>query len=184
MTTKNRAVIGILGAYSEAEDTITDLESKGFVDSDISVLFPNKGTTRDFAHEHGTKAPEGAVVGGGTGGLAGGAIGLLAGIGAIAMPGLGPLIAAGPIVALLTGAAVGAAVGSIAGALVGMGIPEIQAKAYEARIHGGNFLIAIHTEDRRQVDLAKLVLAQHGAEDISVTSEATVPAHEKASPRA
>jgi hypothetical protein len=43
--------------------------------------------------------PEGATAGGAIGGT----IGLLAGIGALAIPGLGPFIAAGPIIAALSG---------------------------------------------------------------------------------
>jgi hypothetical protein len=65
--------------------------SGGFSDNDISVLFPDKGSTRDFAHKKATKMPEGGTVGASTGGVVGGKIGLLAGIGALAIPGLGPL---------------------------------------------------------------------------------------------
>lgn len=172
---KNKAVFGILSTQSEAEGLISELQSTGFSVTDISVLFPNKGQTRDFAHTQGTKAPEGAVVGGSTGGLAGGVVGLLAGIGAITIPGLGPLIAAGPLMAVLSGAAVGAAVGSITGGLIGLGIPEIQAKAYEGKVQGGNILIAVHAEDGRQVDIAKRIFKSRGAEDIAVTNEAHVP---------
>jgi hypothetical protein len=39
--------------------------------------------------------------------------GLLAGIGVLAIPGLGPLIAAGPIIAALSGGAIGAGVGGL-----------------------------------------------------------------------
>ena len=176
---KNKAVFGIVRTQSEAEALISELQSTGFGVSDISVLFPNKGQTRDFAHKQGTKAPEGAMVGGGTGGVAGGVLGLLAGIGAIAIPGLGPFIAAGPIMAVLSGAAVGAAVGSITGGLIGLGIPEIQAKAYEGKIQGGNLLVSVHTEDSQQVDVAKNLFKAHGAEDIAVTSEASVPGKQK-----
>ena len=183
---KNKAVFGIVRTQAEAEALISELQSTGFAVNDISVLFPNKGQTRDFAHTQGTKAPEGAMVGGGTGGVAGGVLGLLAGIGLLAIPGLGPLIAAGPIMAVLSGAAVGAAVGSIAGGLIGLGIPEIQAKAYEGKIQGGNILISVHTEDSQQVDVAKRIFKARGAEDISVTSEASVPGgtkQETSSPR-
>ena len=172
---KNKAVFGIVRTQSEAEALISELQSTGFGVSDISVLFPNKGQTRDFAHKQGTKAPEGAMVGGGTGGVAVGVLGLLAGIGAIAIPGLGPFIAAGPIMAVLSGAAVGAAVGSITGGLIGLGIPEIQAKAYEGKIQGGNLLVSVHTEDSQQVDVAKRIFKSHGAEDIAVANEASVP---------
>jgi len=78
----------------------------------------------DFGHEKHSKAPEGAATGASTGGLLGGALGLLAGIGSLAIPGIGAFIAAGPLMATLSGAAVGAAVGGVAGALMGMGVPN------------------------------------------------------------
>src|SRR6266850_5159110 len=117
---------------------VEELQSAGFSNNDISVLLPDRAGTRDFAHEKGTKAPEGAVAGATTGGLLGGALGWLEGIGALAIPGVGPFIAAGPIMAALSGAAVGATVGGLTGALVGMGIPEFEAKRYEGRIKEGN----------------------------------------------
>ena len=60
-------------------------------------------------------------------------IGLLAGIGALAIPGVGPFIAAGPIMAALSGMAVGAATGGVVGGLIGLGIPEIEAKRYDEK---------------------------------------------------
>jgi hypothetical protein len=105
-----------------------------------------------------------------TGGVLGGTLGLLAGIGALAIPGVGPLIAAGPLLAALSGAAAGAAVGGIAGGLIGLGIPEIEAKRYENRIAQGNILISVLAETSDEVTLAKNVLQNAGAEDISVTS--------------
>ena len=44
------------------------------------------------------------MAGVGAGGVLGGTIGLLAGIGALTIPGLGPFIAAGPLLAALSGA--------------------------------------------------------------------------------
>jgi len=111
------------------------------------VLFPDRESTRDFAHEKSTKAPEGAAAGAGTGAVLGGALGWLAGIGALAIPGLGPFIAAGPIMAALGGMGAGAAVGGLSGALIGMGIPEYEAKFYEGKLKEGSVLIAVHTED-------------------------------------
>lgn len=131
-----KAVMCIVQNQNQLEPVVGQLQGAGFSNNDISVLFPNKSGTKDFAHEHNTKAPEGAVAGAGAGGVLGGTLGLLAGIGALAIPGLGPFIAAGPIFAALSGAAAGAAVGGIAGALVGMGIPEIEAKRYEGKIKG------------------------------------------------
>jgi len=123
MAGKNTAVFGIYPTYQSVEGAVDALRSEGFRNTDVSVLFPENVGTKDFAHEKGTKAPEGAATGAGTGAVVGGALGWLAGIGALAIPGIGPFIAAGPIMAALAGVGVGGAVGGIAGTLIGMGIP-------------------------------------------------------------
>ena len=56
------------------------------------------------------------------------------------------------LLAALSGAAVGAAAGGLAGALIGMGIPEIEAKAYEGKIKDGSILVSVHTEDSKEGD--------------------------------
>jgi len=104
-----KTVIGIVDSRTSAEVVVDSLRAAGFDNADISALLPDQRGTKDFAHENNTKAPEGAVAGVGAGGVVGGTIGLLAGIGALAIPGLGPFIAAGPLMAALSGAAAGAA---------------------------------------------------------------------------
>ena len=148
------------------------LKADGFRNTDISVLFPENVGTKDFAHEKGTKAPEGASTGAGTGAVVGGALGWLVGIGALAIPGVGPFIAAGPIMAALAGAGVGGAVGGLTGALVGMGIPEDEAKRYEGRIVNGGILLSVHCDDGDWTKRAKTVLERTGAGDIASTGEA------------
>src|SRR6201991_3814163 len=103
------SVFCIATSRNQAEQIVQQLKNANFSNNDISALFPDKETSRDFAHEKHTKAPEGAATGAGTGGVLGGTLGWLVGIGALAIPGLGPFIAAGPIMAALSGAAVGAA---------------------------------------------------------------------------
>jgi hypothetical protein len=170
----DKAVFGIAKSVAQAEQIANGLKAAGFSGDDISVLFPDKEGTRDFAHEQHTKAPEGAATGAGTGGVLGGALGWLVGIGSLAIPGVGPFIAAGPIMAALAGAAVGAAAGGLAGALVGLGIPEYEAKRYEGKIREGNILISVHTDDGNEVNRAKEIFKREGAEDISYTGEASV----------
>jgi hypothetical protein len=168
MSTKSVYAIAI--SEGQANQIVDSLTQSGFSSNDISVLFPDKKTTHEFSHEKNTKAPEGAVTGAATGGVLGGTLGLLAGIGALAIPGVGPLIAAGPLLAALSGAAAGATVGGIAGSFVGLGIPELEAKRYQNRIAEGNILISVVTETGDDVNRAKDVLKNAGAEDISVTS--------------
>ena len=166
-----KAVVCIVATQPQAEALVTDLEAMGFPRTDISVLFPNRQDTRGFALENNTKAPEGAVVGVGAGGVVGGTFGLLAGIGALAIPGLGPFIAAGPLMAALSGAAAGAAVGGVTGALVGMGIPEYEAKTYEGRLKAGGILVAVHTDNADERKRAETIFRRRGAHDIATAAE-------------
>jgi len=167
-----KAVFGVANSAEQAIAIANALKAEGFSSNDIAALFPDRSGTRDFAHEHHTKAPEGAATGAVAGGVLAGALGWLVGIGSLAIPGVGPLIAAGPILAALSSAAAGGAVGGLAGALVGLGIPEYEAKRYEGAVKNGNILISVHTEDRKERDAAKRIFQRANAEDISYTSEA------------
>lgn len=171
----SRAVYGIARTEEQADRIVSEFQANGFSSDRLSVLLPDRAGTRDFAHAKGTKAPEGATAGAGAGGALGGALGLLAGIGTLAVPGLGPLIAAGPILAALSGAAVGATVGGLAGALVGMGIPEYEAKQYEGKLRDGNILIAVHTDTSTDRKLAQQIFEKAHAVDIGSAGEATPP---------
>ena len=106
-----KSVFCLVDSETQAEAIVDKLKAASFSHNDISVLFPDKSGTRDFAHEQNTKAPEGAATGAGTGGAVGGVLGWLVGIGSLAIPGSVPFIAAGPIMAALAGVGVGAAVG-------------------------------------------------------------------------
>lgn len=172
----SKAAFCIATSETQAENIVGQLKDAGFSYNDISVLFPDKAGTRDFAHEQHTKAPEGATAGAGAGGAVGGILGWLAGIGLLAIPGIGPFVAAGPIMAALSGVAVGAAVGGITGALIGMGVPEYEAKRYEGKISRGNILISVHSNDDRETRRAVEIFEAAGAEDISTAGESAIPA--------
>lgn len=168
----SNSVYGLASSETRANAAIKSLEKEGFRIDDISVLFPDKGTTRDFALENSTKASEGGVTGGATGGVVGGALGWMVGIGLLAIPGVGPFIAAGPILAALSGAAVGAAVGGLTGTLIGLGIPEYEAKRFEGKIREGGILISVHADNGEWVNRAKRILKESGIDDISSSGEA------------
>lgn len=133
-----------------------------------------KNDKRGDAHiEESSKASEGGMTGAATGGILGGSLGLLAGLGALAIPGLGPFIAAGPIMAALSGSAVGGGVGLLIGTLIGAGIPEYEAKRYEAGLKEGNILISVVAENEEEINRAKEIMKKEGATDISSTREKT-----------
>jgi hypothetical protein len=171
-----KAIMCIVPTRAKAGAIVQRLTSSMFPAEDISILLPDRKGTRDFAHELGTKAPEGAVTGVAVGGVAGGTLGLLAGLGLLVIPGVGPLLAVGPLFAALSGAAVGATGGGVVGSLVGLGLPEVQAKKYEGKIASGNILISAHCETDEQNKFAKNVFKEAGATDISSLSETSVPA--------
>ncbi len=168
-----KAVFCIVDSASQAKSLVDGLKAGGFLSNDIAALFPDNQGTRDFAHDKATKAPEGAATGVTAGGILGGALGWLVGVGSLAIPGVGPFIAAGPIMAALGGAAVGAATGGLAGAPIGLGMPEYEAKQYEAKIRSGNILISVHTEDANQRKAAKEIFERYLAHDIATSGEAS-----------
>lgn len=177
MAGQNTAAFGIYKNSTQAEHAVDRIAAAGFAYNDISVLLPDSKSSKEFAHEKNTKAPEGTTVGVATGGVVGGTLGLLAGIGALAIPGLGPFIAAGPIMASLAGLGVGGTLGGLIGALVGMGIPEYEAKRYEGRVKDGGVLLSVHCDSSEEVSRAKELLKETGAEDIASSGEKAVSTH-------
>jgi hypothetical protein len=173
-------VFCIAKSHGQAEKIVDRLQAANFASSEISILLPDTEGNHDIGHVKATKAPEGATTGGVTGGALGGVIGLLAGIGALAIPGVGPLIAAGPIMAALSGAAIGGATGGLVGGLIGLGIPEIEAKRYEEKLKSGNYLIAVHTHDGDEAKRAKEIFKEAAAEDITSSSMSSAPKDERA----
>ena len=174
MAGKNKAVFGIYPSTTAAESAVDRLVTEGFSNEDVSVLMSDVNSTKEFAHEKATKAPEGTAVGVTAGGVLGGTLGLLAGIGALAIPGVGPFIAAGPIMGALAGLGVGGAVGGLVGALVGMGIPEYEAKRYEGRVKDGGILLSVHCDTSQEISRAKDILKETGADGIASSGEESV----------
>jgi hypothetical protein len=189
-----KAIFGLATNDEQARLIVDRLLSSGFSHKDISILYPDRNKDKIKTHERGdighedlstqgnikkghfttekhSKAPEGGVTGAAAGGVLGGSLGLLVGMGALAIPGLGPFIAAGPIMAALSGSAVGGSVGLLIGALIGSGIPEYEAKKYEAGLKAGNILISVHTDNEAEIKSANEIMSQEGAKDISLTSE-------------
>jgi hypothetical protein len=177
MASNNAAVFGIFPSVFQAECAVDALVLAHFTRGDISVLMADRDSSRAFAHEKHTKAPEGTATGVAAGGTIGGTLGLLAGIGALAIPGVGPLVAAGPIMGALAGFGVGGAVGGFVGALVGLGIPEYEAKRYEGRVKDGGVLLSVHCYDSEDVVRATETLEHTGARDVASANEERLGNH-------
>lgn len=172
MQTGNKVVFGLYDSRSQLESAISRFRSEGFRSSDISVLTSQTGEFATFGHEKATKAPEGAVAGGGAGAILGGTFGWLVGAGTILLsPALAPLVAAGPIMAALAGASAGGLIGGLSGSLIGVGFPEYEAKRYEDFINKGGILLSVHADNSEWTRKAKTLLEDTGAHDIATSTE-------------
>lgn len=168
-------------------DRISFLSQEGFEFQDLDVVETNRNwrteerlTTRTNLNAvplsnvmnndvvKRTKAPEGATTGAVAGGIIGGTLGLLAGIGALAIPALGPFIAAGPIMATLSGLGAGGALGGIIGALIGAGIPEFETRRDEKILKNGGVLLSVQAVSDEEAVRVKDILKKQGAEDVTL----------------
>ncbi|WP_313893444.1 general stress protein [Psychrobacillus sp.] len=143
-------VVGYYDSESEAISMIEDLKRQGYSSDEISIISKDSRDENHIVNETGTHVADGAA----TGGLLGGISGTLVGLGVLAIPGIGPIIAAGPILAGITGATAGVGIGGLAGALIGMGIAEEEAALYNEHFKQGKILLLIES-DNRPVDLPK-----------------------------
>lgn len=166
------SVFGVFSSKEEMESAIEKLRDHGFSRDDISFVIPDRLENPEASGKNGNgHGKEGAAAGVATGAVLGGTLGWLIGIGAFSITGVGPFLAAGPVFAALTGAGIGGTVGGLSGALIGYGIPEMEAKKIEEKIHGGGILLSIHCNDSDWMNRAKKLMEVSGAQDIASTYE-------------
>lgn len=150
-----RTVIALYDDRSDAQRAIQDLVDSGFDRESISVLA--RHIENGPPAPSGNQAAEGAGIGAAIGLVFGGIGGLLVGLGALAIPGFGPIVAAGPLIAALTGAGVGAGAGAIIGALVKLGIAEEEAHLYAEGVRHGGTLVVVQTSDQMAMQAANIM---------------------------
>jgi hypothetical protein len=152
----SKTISRLYNSHAEARAVVRDLEAADVDHGDISILVSNA----DNAYDEKTKSfpdrdldgsddrAEGAAAGGGIGAAVGGAAGLLTGLGLIAIPGVGPVVAAGWLVATLTGAAAGGATGGIIGALSQhAGLSKEEAEVYSEGLRRGGAVVSAKVPD-------------------------------------
>jgi hypothetical protein len=165
----DRVITRAYDNHADAVAAVSSLEAAGIPHDHISIIGRDgrdEHATTTTA-EHGEKvenAEAGAGTGASIGTILGGGAGLLAGIGALAIPGVGPVVAAGWLVATLTGAGIGAAVGGGAGGLVGSltgaGVDEHDAHVYAETVRRGGNIVSVKV-DETQVPAVEAALASH-----------------------
>ena len=159
-----KTIVGLFDTFTEAQGAVQDLVNKGFPRDTISIAANN--ATGEYAQS--TSSSEewsGTATGATTGATIGGIGGLLVGLGALAIPGIGPIVAAGPLIAALTGAGIGAVAGGLIGALTDIGVPEEEAGYYAEGVRRGGTLVTLNAEDG-MADQAIDILEDHNAVDV------------------
>lgn len=150
-------------SHASATQAVHALEAAGFSHDEVSLLGGDRSTaTTTDDSEGGTGAGVGATVGT----MLGGGAGLLAGIGALAIPGLGPIVAAGWLVAAITGAGAGAAAGGLLGGLVGSGVSESDAHLHAEVVRRGGTLVTVRADESRMAQ-ARAILDRHTPVDMA-----------------
>jgi hypothetical protein len=141
--------------YGEARAAVQQLEGAGVAHNDISIIASNadnwykggKDTFQDRDLDGKDDRVEAAGKGASIGAAAGGTAGLLTGLGLMAIPGVGPVVAAGWLVATLTGAAAGGATGGALGALTQTGISKDEADVYAEGLRRGGAVVSARVAD-------------------------------------
>jgi len=170
MTVVNHAtVVGVFHDRRSAQQAVEELRRVGFREDQIGVVARDNivmGATAAPAET--SKWEEGAA----TGVAAGAGVGALwaLGIAAGLLPPIGPIIAGGLLASVLASAAGGAAAGGILGALIGLGIPEEEARYYEAEFHSGRTLVTVQATGRYEE--AREILRRFGGHDINTARAA------------
>ncbi len=165
--------------YDDATRAVRMLEEAGIARSDISIVgrdaryagtdAPPVGSDaamETLPEDVETTAGTGAGTGASVGTVIGGGVGLLAGIGALAIPGVGPVVAAGWLVATITGAGIGAGAGGLLGSLVGAGHSEEEAHVYAEGVRRGGTLVSVRVDDTREQEI-ETMLSGTGRVDIA-----------------
>jgi uncharacterized protein (TIGR02271 family) len=166
-----KTIVGLFDHFSEAEAVVRDLDRAGLDRSTVSVVANEsarggaRATAAAASSDSGSRTAEGAGTGAMIGGVTGGMAGLIASLAGLAIPGIGPVIAAGPIVAALTGAGVGAVAGGLIGALTTAGVPEEHARYYEEGVRRGGTLVTASASDA-DADRVMDIMNRHNPVDI------------------
>ena len=137
-------------SFDDAQTTYNSLRSAGIPESDLSLVANNVDSRHmlvEPVHERIETGRSEAGTGAEAGTLLGGAAGLLTGLGMLAIPGVGPVVAAGWLVATLTGAGVGAAGGGLLGSLMRSGVDETHAHVYAEGVRRGGTLVSVRADE-------------------------------------
>jgi len=158
-------IFGVFEDAAVARRAVDALRASPLKLHDVSLVSPDADGAGATHGDGDVSAGQGATVGAVWGGLVG--------LAALLIPGIGPFIAFGALGAALTGVVTGAVVGGITAALVDFsGIPEADARNYEALTREGKTLVAVKARDEDANEVHRL-LTTAGADSINDSQTGT-----------
>jgi hypothetical protein len=167
-----QTLVALYHNFQDAQNAVDALVRGGVDRTKISLVANNTaGEYSDYLNtEHDSEDAVTAEQGAAFGAASGGIIGALAGLGALAIPGIGPVIAAGPLIAALTGGAVGALAGAPTGGLVAgliktHHIDDADAEVYAEGVRRGETLLTVQVEEAN-VSSTRDILNQYNPTDV------------------
>ena len=161
-------VVATFADMETAGDAVQELGQAGVDAENISLL----GQAVDQARQNpDTRLRDMEATGdvakrAGGGVAAGGALGALAGAAAFAIPGVGPVVGMGMLAAAAAGAIGGGAVGGMVGGVSGLSLEDDWDLTFQESIRAGRVLVAVHAEDRADVEKAAKVLEKAGSQEL------------------
>lgn len=178
MTNQTTAIFGVFRKRADIAEAIALLKKVGFGSEDISVMFPENKGAQDFPQVQKNQLRNGALIGAIVGVIVIGTIGGFVAAGAF--PSLSfnsnvisgaqaPML--GPILTVFVSIVLGGLAGAAFGTLVGMGTPDTAGKRYGQYVHAGGILLSVQSKSAEQLERAKMILDQAGADDINQIDE-------------
>jgi len=173
MTNQNTALFGIFKKRSEIDEAIQMLKKVGFASKDITIMFPEEQGPQDFPQVQKNQLFNGALLGAIVGVIVVGTIGGFMAAGAFPSFSFSNsnTSMAGPILTVILSVFIGGVAGGACGLLVGIGTPDPAAKRYGQYVHAGGILLSVQSTNSQQLESAKAILDQSGAEDINAIDE-------------
>jgi hypothetical protein len=171
-----QTVVALFRDFNHAEQAVDHLVRQGYDRNQMSLVSSNASGEHDrhvrtngdrgLVTQDAVTPSEGAAFGAASGGV----IGALLGLGALAIPGIGPVIAAGPLIAALTGGVIGAVAGAPTGGLVAglvrtHDVDEGDAELYAEGVRRGGTLLTVQVDDGQASD-ARIIINQYQPTDV------------------
>ena len=167
-----KTVAGIFETGERAVNAARALRDNGVQADAINVLAPGdqarlwSDVPTTEAERPGIGPVLGTVVGAASGSAGGAqiALGIVAAV--TTVPVIGPVVIAGAVAGALLGAGAGALLGRAVDEASTEGVPKDDVFLFEEALRRGRTIVVVVARDDRQADLAREVLAGHGALDV------------------